>query len=474
MLKKLFFDSFIYAFLPKLPMVLGFVLMPITTKILTPFDYGVYGVIMAYFGVLSGFRELGFGVNLSNAYWKRRKKYQLIWRNLLAFFYTWGAVYAFIFGILLYFVIPSEASHNKWIIIPLILIPIVVFSPITRIGALYFQLERKPIPVTSIGVVSSMVGLGVSFFCIVYLKLGYMSWFISTFVSSTLSGIVYYYIFTFKKGFTPIFRFNKRTYKRYLSVGLPMIPHQWAGYLLNSSDRLVLDAMGVSNEDIGRYNFSYNFGSVTSHLATGLAQGARPYFYSIISKDTKDKFFKFRKLTFFLQGISLCATFLISIWLREGFNIMVNNDELRAMYPLAVFFVMSYSMNTLYQNVSIIHTFNEKTGNLWKISFIAGVVNVGLNLAFIPLFGYKVAAITTLLSLMYFGFSGTYLKTYKKFQPLRNYTGIWMFAILILTGAAYYLVNVNIFIKIIISLVVIGVALYAYLRHFKGVFNEKE
>jgi O-antigen/teichoic acid export membrane protein len=150
MLKKLFYDSFIYAFLPKLPIIASIFIMPFTTRYLTPEDYGINGVIMAYFGILIGFRELGLGVILTNSFYKHNKYYELIWRNIMGFLYVWGVIYALAFGLLLYLVFPTEAESFKWMIMGMILFPMLVFTPVQRIARQFYQLKRKPIPVTFI------------------------------------------------------------------------------------------------------------------------------------------------------------------------------------------------------------------------------------------------------------------------------------------------------------------------------------
>mgnify|MGYP000371234867 FL=1 len=90
MLKKLLFDTLVYSIAPRLPLIVSFFILPITTQYLTPLDYGVNGVIMAYFGILVGFRELGLGVILTNTFYRHNKSYQLVWRNILGFLYIWG------------------------------------------------------------------------------------------------------------------------------------------------------------------------------------------------------------------------------------------------------------------------------------------------------------------------------------------------------------------------------------------------
>jgi len=77
--------------------------------------------------------------------------------------------------------------------------------------------------------------------------------------------------------------------------------------------------------------------------------------------------------------------------------------------------------------------FYEKTNIIWKISTVTGFLNVFLNLIFIPVFGYYTAVITTNICLLILGFSGFFLREYKKIQVVNYHEFIWLILIIFLT-----------------------------------------
>ena len=77
--------------------------------------------------------------------------------------------------------------------------------------------------------------------------------------------------------------------------------------------------------------------------------------------------------------------------------------------------------------------FYEKTNIIWKISTISGLLNVFLNLVFIQVFGFYTAVISTNLCLLILGFSGFFLKEYKKLQVVNYHELIWLIFIIIHT-----------------------------------------
>ena len=255
-----------------------------------------------------------------------------------------------------------------------------------------------------------------------------------------------------------------------LQLPCPSNSHKYASFILNSSDRVILDVYSIPSGNIGRYNFAYNYGNYTGSLASGLAKGVRPFFYKILSRDigSTEGLLQFRRVTFLIQGATLLFCFLVSLWLKEAFYILVNNYELRNMYSLAIVCVMSYSMNTMYQNVSITLNFNQRTAELSKVSFTAAIINLVLNLSLIPIFGYWIAAVTTLFSVAYLSFGGMLKKNYRECQPLNNYVLYWFFAVLILTSGAFCLADAHVFIKSIISVSFILFGVFLYFKFFKG------
>ena len=62
MLKKLFTHSFLYAVGPQIPKFANLLVLPVITQYLTPLDYGVYGTLLAYMGLMQGLQSLGFDV----------------------------------------------------------------------------------------------------------------------------------------------------------------------------------------------------------------------------------------------------------------------------------------------------------------------------------------------------------------------------------------------------------------------------
>jgi O-antigen/teichoic acid export membrane protein len=240
-----------------------------------------------------------------------------------------------------------------------------------------------------------------------------------------------------------------------------MIPHNYSAYLLNSSDRVVLDWYKVDVNAIGYYNFAYQFGALFEVIGNAVGMAVGPYYTKMYTDNTNKSLSDEKHFTFFMMGSFLIATFLVSLWMKEIFSVLVNNDHLKLSYDIGILILMGYAYRPMYWSAGIKLSTHGKTNILWRISAVGGIINVVLNLIFVPRFGIYAAAISTLIGLLYIGFAGYYFKTYKKLNAEHDHhPGFWMLAVIILTTAVYFLRDVSILYKIAVT----GILTIIYFR----------
>ncbi len=475
MIKKLFSHTALYGLAPQLPKIASIFVLPILTQYLTEEDYGVAGVVAAYTGALGVLQSLGISVVLANSFYKQPGTYHWLWRQLHGFISLWSLFYGLLLATVLYFGIPEIAHPNRGWIVLLNVVPVALFSTTQTIVFRYYQMSGKPQPLAIRTVVLGLVTVMLNLYFIAELKLGYLGWFLSAFCSSVLSFILFAYLIYVKVGLTPIFNFKWRLIRSSLKISLPTVPHYYSSYLLDSSDRLVLDWLKVSTGKIGLYNFAGNFGGYFSTLGMAIGMATSPIYIGYYNQGKNDAtaYYKARALTFFIQSGYLLFSFLVCLWLREVFYVLVSNEALQNVYPLAIIIIMGYAYRPMYLGVSTLLFFHERTTHLWKISFIAGASNVALNLLLIPIFGYQIAAVTTFFALMYMGYSGYFMSDYRAVKNLNYYPLRWLI-ITIFTGAlGYHLRDIDVLYKVLISGVLsIGGLGYFVRSNVKELLNE--
>jgi O-antigen/teichoic acid export membrane protein len=470
MIRKLFSHTIIYGAAPHVSKVASFFVLPIVTQYLTAVDYGIYGVVTATTGLISVLANLGLRVVLVNSYYKHPHRYKWAWRQIYGFLRVWLFPFAACSSLLVYLIIPKEAGDNIPIIIALNVLPGLLFGQTATIATTLYQVQKKPIPIAMRTAIFGTLTVLLNLYTIAILKMGYMGWFWSSFIVTILNNASYWFPLNRKFGVTPIFNFKRRFIKRSLKISLPTIPHYYATYLLNTSDRLVMQFVNVSTANIGKYNAAYTFGNYFSNLgiASGLAVG--PILNECYQrKDDRTA----RNLIFLQQTVFLLLSVAVSLWLKELFEFFIRNDELNQTYGLGVIIVMAYNYRPMYYGANAKIFFEEKTNVLWRVSFVAGALNVVLNLIFIPIFGYPVAAITTFVCLMYMGYSGYYLKAFRDHNTLNYYPELWMGLTIALTVAVYFMVEMPLIYKVVTTLLLVPVGAVGMLRLRKKIHEKK-
>ncbi|WP_162051735.1 lipopolysaccharide biosynthesis protein [Pontibacter pamirensis] len=465
MLRKLLSHAAIYGLAAQVPRLAGILALPIITRYLTTFDYGVAGVVTAYVGALGIMQSLGLSVVMVNSFARYPTRFKWVWRQLHGFTLLWSVVYSLLLGAVLYWAIPDGAAENRWQIILLSVLPAMLFNSTEFLGGMYYQMLQRPLPVALRSFVVGTLVVVLNIYTIAYLRMGYMGWFWSNFIGTLIGFLIYSPMIYVKEQMLPIFNFNWQRIKGSLRVSLHVIPHHFSFFLLDTSDRLVMDVLRVPLPRIGFYNIASSFGLYFAAASNAVVQAAGPVYMRLYAKpDDQEEALQARQLTFSLQIVYLAVTSLVALWMKEIFILLIKNEVLQAAYPLAIIILMGYSYKPMYLAVVNQLVYREKTKALWKISTMAGVGNVVLNFLLIPFFGIEAAAFTTFAALMYMGYAGYLLKEYKQIRQVDYYPWLWLPVNVMALLVVYFMADAALLLKAVVTFLIIGIALLSSVR----------
>jgi O-antigen/teichoic acid export membrane protein len=464
-LKKITVNTVLYAAGPQLPRVVGFLLLPIFTRHLTSTDYGYAGLIYSYTGLLAGLADLGIYVRLANIYFKSPGKWQNPWQQLFGFSMLWSLIFGVIQAAILFLLLPDSMGANKLLIIGLLTISSVFFTTVTNYCYKILQFKELAKFITTVNVVVGALAIALNYYSIVVLQIGYVGWFVSGFVVACLQGLLCgYYLFSREK-ILPNFRLRKSYIVKTLRITLPMVPHSYASYLLDSSDRFLLARMGVPISTIGRYNFGYIFANYFDVFVSSLGIAISPSMYKVYFSKAENRHWGLKVLNEAVFVLGLFLVFNIALWLKEFLQVFISNQELKAVYPIAIIVLVGYCYKPIYWYSNAILTYNNQTSSLWKITFVAAVVNIILNLILIPHFSIYAAAASTFVSFILIAYLGFRVKAFRKFNKAKINEWSWIMPLLILLVCSMLLMDANLWIKLIAFIVgniFFGILLYRY------------
>ena len=450
MFKEVLKGSFIYSVGSNFPRFISFFLLPVFTNYLSPYDFGIWALFVSITSFLGAFRDLGLTQILINSFfndeindtWKQK------WAQIFGILIIWSLFYFLISIILVLIFLNSLTFSLKIQIIILLGIQTFFFDLPILFGTRILQFNNKAKTIASITAIAGTLGLIVNYISIVFFERGFLGLFYGNFVMSLINGIFFIYIVVNRYKLLPKFKFVVNDIKRDLKISLPLIPHSLSTYLLNISDRTIMKFYNITVSNIGLYNVAYSFGNYFETIGGSLGMAIQPIYTKLNKSNSQSKI---RSLTFFLQYIFLNVTFLFSLWSKEIFDFMLSKQEYKEMYTISIFLIMAYSYKPMYLDCINKLGYHELTNKTFKISFVASMVSVIFNLLLIPIIGYKVAAITTYISLLYMGYSGFFIKEIKMINTIKYFPIQWLIITIILTLLAYILKDVNISIKTFIT-----------------------
>ncbi len=392
--RKIVTNTFYYGVVPKLTMLLSIVMLPLTTPFLTTFDYGVYGVLTSYTSLFVSIAPLGLHVHLTNSYFELPRHYNLVWGRVLLMMLLSSLCFGLVnMGILL-FTLPMGFSWEGLALCFVGSMPIFLLAN-GLLAQHIFPLVERPKPLVFTNLSGAVLGMLVSFVLIYWFRLGYWGLVASGFVSAVFVFTVFVRFVWHDFDIRPIWDHNKRRIKWMVKIALPLVPHTLGFVLLTSSARIVMSQYQVSYDEIGLFSHGSTMGDyavvVTSALVTALMPQIQRTFRN-------SDFLSYRKLYFLCQTVALVTSFLICIWMPEIYKLLIRNASLAQSCDIACLLCFANVVYSFYVFMSAPAFIEKNTLQLLWLVFVPGILNFVLCYTLIPVFGYRAAIWSTIIS----------------------------------------------------------------------------
>jgi O-antigen/teichoic acid export membrane protein len=187
---------------------------------------------------------------------------------------------------------------------------------------------------------------------------------------------------------------SRQLLRRMLAFGLPFFPYLLATWLIEASDRYLLEVF-TSTEEVGQYALAYRIAAVVQISVAAFSMGWAPLRYRILGRDDAKELYARLSTCFVLAG-SLVVVGL-AVYAREIVALVAPPDfaDAAAVVPLIA---LAYLLGGLSLLMMTGMGVAKQTTSLAWIAGVAAVVNVGMNLVLIPLWGMEAAAATTVVA----------------------------------------------------------------------------
>lgn len=235
--------------------------------------------------------------------------------------------------------------------------------------------------------ISTISSVGFSFIGVLLLKnklVGRLLGYIGPLI--ILSTILYFYILLKGRKIT------LKYWKYSLKIAVPLIPHTLSGNILGTSDQIIIKLYcGASHMAV--YNLAYTCSLIISILWQSLNQAMAPWINLKLAEGRKEDI---KEVSYYYLMIFIAGAVGIMLIGPEAIRFMGGEKYSKAsnIMPIVMtgcIFQFTYS---LYVNVEI---FYKKTIQISMATLFAALLNLILNLIFVPKYGYIAAAYTTLI-----------------------------------------------------------------------------
>ncbi len=398
-LKRLFAHSVVYGMAETISRGIGFILVFIYVRVLTPEDLGIRTAVYSAAAFIGVFYTLGLD-NAFLRYFMDREledKRRAVFSSALVFSLAVGAAIlfgAFLFDDGLSAVFTKGGSYP--VIIRLLFL-ILIFDNIVIYPTLVLRAENRLAYFTAIAFLRFFLFIAANLLIVWWMGRGLRGVFEANLVTVVIIFLALLPVYRELFAFT----WDAALFRRMLAFGVPTVFTILCMRVIDLSDRFVIVYMlgDEGKAELGRYQVAYTLGMVGIMVFVNSFRLAWQPFFLSLKDDPANRAIFSRIATYYAMFIGLVLTG-IYLFRREIFILYTSR---RATYPESLSDIipvvsLAYVFFGLYIIMLAGLFIREKTRYLPVVTTVAAVLNVGLNFVFVPRFGIIGAAYTTVIA----------------------------------------------------------------------------
>lgn len=241
---------------------------------------------------------------------------------------------------------------------------------------------------------------------------------------------------------------NRRILSSMIKYSVPLVPNNISWLIISMSDRIMLTSMVGSSEN-GLYSVANRFPNILHTFYGFFSTAWQESAAKIIKEENQSKYYNgiYQELKTFLQAVTIgliaAMPFVFPLLIDKSYN---------AAYPYIPILVIAIYYTNISSFYGGIFSAYKDTKVMGTTTVAAAIINVGINVVFLPMFQIYAATFSTLISnLVVYIYRRIKLRSYIK---LKNKFDVTYWLLLILTIASYYYNNMisNILVFLIVLL----------------------
>ncbi len=399
--------TLIYGLASMLPSLLGFLLLPLYSKYLTPAEYGIVAAMGVLSSVIAAVSTLALDRAAMRFYFdsddlQSRKE------NMGTFFL--GSIGS----ALIFFIILIALKPFLEQLYPDIAFYPYYFSTIITVTAgvcgnfvlSYFRVAEKALSFLVMIILTVILQLVLTYYFIVVQNMGAEGQILSMLISTMM--LLPVYLKVAYRDFS--FKFNWELIKKGFSFSWPLIPTMVVAWILNWSDGIFI-ANYASMNDVGVYAMGYKISMLIFVVSGSFSTAYSPIFFTKANQqDQVNARESIYSIVYYASRVFICIGFILALFSFDIVRIFLDERYYESYKIIRIVLwahvlsaIMGISSNLFYQQTK------RNKLQLVVVSFAAGCSLI-LNYIFVPVFGiygaaYVNVASMAVLTLMHYQFS---------------------------------------------------------------------
>jgi len=389
--KKTVKHSIIYSVGNAANKLVGFILLPLYTSTFSVAIYGVLALFDTISDFLLTFSSFGIVEALKRWYWDKNAEGK---QRSMFFTVIMFTMISVIFFLVICYLLLGKYSleifdvtiSNRTV---LLFLGSVLTNVLLQRMLILLRIQQKAMQNMIFNIVKLVFVLSSTVFFIVALDWGMDSVFISRLIGQSITLLF----------LLPLFIRNCEI-KLEFSLLKDMLAYSWPlalsaslGLILTLSDKWLLRGM-AGLDVVGNYALAFRISNVVKLLVVQSFAQAFVYIYFKQMDNEKNYRFFSKTLTYFALLLAALGLVIV-LFSKEIIVLLANNADYYDSYNILPFLILSVSFAGLRQMLVLPMQKYKKTKLISIIIFSAGLLNISLNLLFIPIWGGVGAAIAT-------------------------------------------------------------------------------
>lgn len=385
--------SVIYGFGSVLLKGVSFLLLPLYTRYLTPADYGIIGVATTLTVILNILFPLGLNGALARFYFSastdvdRRANSGTIWLGIILLAGILATALD-LFGAQLFASLFREVPFDPYIRLS---IWTAFFSVFGLVPLNLLQLRERPGLYVMLNAAGTLLTIGLIVWLVVGQRLGAFGYLLGVFIGAAVLAVPYL-VLTLR---TVLARLRWPILRQALMYSLPLVPHGLASWVLDLSDRAILEHY-VSLSELGLYSLGYQLGTLMSIVASAVNSAWVPFIFKTDEQHGEAAKDRVARLTTYYALFLTSVALVLSLFATDIFAVMTTPAFQSAdrIMPWVVWGGLCGGLYYIPINFLFV---KSKTWYVPLVTVTAGAVNIALNFMLVPQFGIIAAAWATLI-----------------------------------------------------------------------------